>query len=180
MKYPARLIVLGILGAACSWVAAQDQKEQPGSERQGQGPSVRDSRLGSSSATVEDIDQKSRMITLRGPQGDRITFKVDEQVKNLPQVKVGDKVVVDYLESVAIQVVKPGETDNEQETVVEKAEPGQKPAAAAAERQTVTATVEKIDHTMPSITLKVPDGNLVTVKVRHPERLQLVKIGDTL
>jgi hypothetical protein len=175
MKYPVAVIALGLLAAVCSAGVAQDQKE-----RKGQGPSVRDSRLISSSATVEAIDQKSRMITLRGPGGDKITFKVDDQVKNLPQVKVGDKVVVDYLETMAIQVVKPGESEADRETVVESAEPGEKPAVAVVEKTSVTATIEKIDRTMPSITLRIPDGTLVTLKVRHPERLKLVKIGDEL
>jgi len=179
MKYPISVIVLGFLAAACIRTAAQEQKEAP-DRQQGEGPSVRDARLVSSSATVEAIDQKTRMITLRAPSGERITFKADDMIKNLSQVKVGDKVVVDYLESVAIQVVKPGESEGDRETVVETAEPGQKPAGVAAEKTTVTATIEKIDHSMPSITLKVPDGNLVTVKVRHPERLKLVKVGDTL
>ena len=176
MKYPASVVVLGLFAAACFSSAAQDQKEADGRQE----PSFKEARLISSSATVEAIDQKSRMITLRGPQGDRITFKVDDQVKNLSKVKVGDKVVVDYLETLAIQLVKPGESAEDQETVVQAAEPGEKPAAAEAERMSVTATIEKIDRTMPSITLRTPDGTFVTVKVRHPERLKLVKVGDTL
>ncbi|RPH50288.1 MAG: hypothetical protein EHM91_02190 [Planctomycetota bacterium] len=178
MKYPVGVIGLGLLAAVCSAAAAQDEKKTQ--DRKEQAPSVRDSRLISSSATVEAIDHKKRMITLRGPQGDKITFRVDDQVKNLPQVKVGDKIVVDYLETIAIQVVKPGESEAEQETVVESAEPGEKPAVAVVEKTSVTATIEKIDRTMPSITLRIPDGTLVTLKVRHPERLKLVKIGDEL
>ena len=47
-------------------------------------------------------------------------------------------------------------------------------------REGVRRAVERIDYEAPSITLKDSAGNLTTVRVRHPERLKLVKVGDTL
>ena len=141
---------------------------------------VEDSRLVSTRATVEAIDYKTRKVTLRGPEGNTTSFKVDDSVKNLDQVKVGDQVTVDYYQSLAIQVVKMGTSESGQESVVERAEPGEKPAIAGAKQTTVMATVEAIDYSAPSITLKDKSGTLTKVKVRHPERLKLVKVGDTL
>ena len=178
MKHPVSLIVLGVLMAFGATITAQEEKE---AARQGREPAFQESQLISTSATVQALDQKTRLITLQGPEGNSFTFKVDDRVKNLAQVKVGDKVVVDYLESMAIQVVKRGDSDkNEKDTVVVAAEPGEKPGGIAAEKLTLTATIEKIDRTMPSITLRGPEGKLVTFMVRHPERLKLVKIGDKL
>jgi len=193
MKYRASLAVLGLLLASCS------SKEQP-PEHKPEGdagqpktysgtrhyedtagrPGVQDAKLTSMVATVEAIDQESRMITLRGPNGGRMTFKAGDRVKNLNQVHTGDKVVIDYYESLAIQVVKPGTSGDARETVIDSAEPGQQPAGAVMEKNTMTATIQQIDRSVPSITLKDHDGNSHTVRVRHPERLNLVKVGDTL
>ena len=52
------------------------------------------------------------------------------------------------------------------------------PAGVAARQVTVTASVEAIDKETPSITLKGPEGNSVTVKVRNPQRLEKVQVGD--
>ncbi|MCX5731077.1 MAG: hypothetical protein NTY18_06950 [Deltaproteobacteria bacterium] len=41
-------------------------------------------------AKVKAIDVDKRLITLKGPKGEVDTFEVGPDVKNLPQVKVGD------------------------------------------------------------------------------------------
>src|SRR6185436_9453024 len=58
------------------------------------------------SAIVTKIDLKARKVTLRGPDGKSETIKVPDEVQNLPQVKVGDEVVVVYHESIGYQVMK--------------------------------------------------------------------------
>jgi hypothetical protein len=58
-------------------------------------------------AKVEAIDPQKRTVTLRGPQGNAVTLKVDEQVQKFDQVKAGDELVVRHTEAVAIAVQKP-------------------------------------------------------------------------
>lgn len=55
-------------------------------------------------ATVTQLDQATRLMTLRGPAGNEFTFEVDTAVRNLPQVKVGDEVVVTFTEALAVSV----------------------------------------------------------------------------
>ena len=98
-------------------------------------------------ATVTAINQKTRMVTLKGPDGKSQTIQVDEAVKNLPQVKKGDQVVVTYYESLAYNVVrqtgvKRGVTVAEQ---VGTAQPGDMPAAVGARAVTVIAKIKGID-----------------------------------
>jgi hypothetical protein len=169
-----------ILGAALLLLPRQNSPEPQQQKSEPQQPQIQESRMISTSATVEAINQETRMVTVRGPHGNTCTFKADDSIKNLGQVKVGDRVVVDYYESVAVQVIKPGTAESGQEMVVESAQPGEEPAGAAAEKTTIIATVECIDRAAPSITLKDSEGNETTVRVRHPERLKLVKVGDTL
>jgi len=131
-------------------------------------------------ATVEAIDVKKRLVTLRKPDGSSVTLEVGAEVRNLPQVKKGDQVIVTYYEALAFAVRKPGEAApgiSVAETV-ERAKPGEKPAGAGAREVTVTATIEEINKKKPSVTLRGPGGKVVTVVPRHPENLERVKVGD--
>jgi hypothetical protein len=58
-------------------------------------------------ANVEAIDYQTRMIALKGPAGNVRTFKVSDAVQRLPEVKVGDQVVVRVTEAFALEVTKP-------------------------------------------------------------------------
>jgi hypothetical protein len=55
-------------------------------------PSWKTATVAEEKATVTAIDQSTRMVTLKGPKGDSVTFKASEEVRNLAQVKVGDEV----------------------------------------------------------------------------------------
>lgn len=148
--------------------------------KEGEKPAIEESTLVTVTATVEAIDQKTRMVTLKGPQGNSVTFKAGEQVKNLSQVKVGDSVLAKYYESVAIEVKKPGEAKpgvTKQEAVT-RAKPGETPAGMAVSQVTVTTTIAAIDKKKPTVTLKGADGKTTTVKVRNPKNLENVKVGD--
>jgi hypothetical protein len=148
--------------------------------KEGEKPSIEESTLVTVTATVEAIDQKTRMVTLKGPQGNTVTFKAGEQIKNLAQVKAGDSVLAKYYESVAVEVKKPGEAKpgvTAQEAVT-RAKPGETPKGLAVSQVTVTSTITAIDKKKPSVTLKGADGKTTTVKVRYPKNLENVKVGD--
>jgi len=59
------------------------------------------------SANVEKIDYQKRLITLKGPEGNVRTIKVDPRVKRLNDVKVGDDIVLRRTEAVALEVTPP-------------------------------------------------------------------------
>jgi Cu/Ag efflux protein CusF len=139
------------------------------------------SEVVTASAVVEAIDQKSRMVTLKRADGERVRFGVSEDVTNLGQVKKGDEVTVAYYESVALQLRKPGEAPGV--TVAEEAErarPGDLPAGAVAEVTTVTSKVVNVDRRKQTVTLELPNQRNVTVKVNDPTRLERIKVGDTV
>jgi hypothetical protein len=69
-------------------------------------PGVADVETRVRTAKVETIDLQQRTVTLRGPQGNAVTLKVGEQVKQFDQVQAGDEVVVRHTEAVAITVQK--------------------------------------------------------------------------
>jgi len=127
-------------------------------------------------ATVVEIDHKTRTITLKAADGRTESFVVDAAAKNLDQVNKGDLVVVTYAEALAYEVKKGGTTSST--AVAAAAKPGEKPAAVVARETKVTVTITAIDEKAPSVTFKGPAGNTRTIKVKHPEKLKTVKVGD--
>ena len=177
----AVIFVLGIGTAAVGQdkkgEAASSEKGKPGAGK----PKVVKQNVVKVTATVEAVDLANRVVSLKGPKGNTFDLKVGEQVKNLPQVKVGDKVVARYYESIAVQVMKPGAPGGAATTqAVGAAKPGERPAGVVANQVTVTATIEDISPKKTYVTLKGPGGNTVDVKVRDPKNLENVKVGDQL
>ncbi len=167
----AVVLVLAIGTAA----VGQDKKGEPAS---GKTKVVRE-KVVKVTATVEAVDLANRVVSLKGPKGNVFDLKVGEQVKNLPQVKVGDQVVARYYESIAVRLMKPGEPGGAAATqAVGAAKPGERPAGVVANQVTVTATIEDISPKKTYVTLKGPGGKSVDVKVRDPKNLEKVKVGD--
>jgi len=131
-------------------------------------------------ATVAAIDPKTRMVTLKTPDDKESTFYVDERVRNLPQVKVGDEVRIAYVVALAWKLNKSKKAvpSPEVETAVTRTEPGAKPAGGVARRISFTASVESIDLANGTVTLKGPGGNSRAFKARNPDNLKKVKVGD--
>lgn len=133
-------------------------------------------------ATVEAIDAKNRTVTLKGPGGQVVDIEAGKEAKNFDQIKVGDKVQVDYYESVALFLGKPGEKPSEDTTTaVHGAEKGQTPGAVAVSTTEVTATIQAIDKAKRTVTLKNPNGVSETVAVpAEMKNFDSLKVGDSV
>jgi hypothetical protein len=133
-------------------------------------------------ATVEKVDYATRMVTLKGPKGNTLTFKASDAVKNLDQVKVGDKVNAQYLESVAVFVRKSSEPPMAGEVdAVGVAPKGAKPGVVMVQTDQVTAKVKAVDVKKRTLTLTGPEGQTKTFKVDPSvKRLNEIKKGDEI
>jgi hypothetical protein len=133
-------------------------------------------------AKVEAVDVAKRLVTIKGPLGRVVTLKVDERVKNLPQVKVGDELVLKYFEAVSIALTTGGagrsETTTTSAPVTAKA--GEKPGVAMASQTKIVAKVESVDAKRQVALLQGPNGNYVEVKVKDPNVFKSVKAGDNV
>jgi hypothetical protein len=135
-------------------------------------------------ARVAAVDQQTRVVTLVDAEGNRTTFRADEAVKNLPQVKVGDELVGELVESLAVEV-RPATAEEQAAPesitgLAEVAEPGQKPAGLFARQLKALYTIESIDKAAGGGTLRDSQGGSHFVKVRDPAVLDRVKVGDTV
>src|SRR5689334_15434701 len=143
-----------------------------------------DSMLATIDASVESIDYKTREITLKGPLGNSVTFTVSPRVKRFNEIKVGDTVQADYYVSVAAELRKP--TPEEAQHPLEviaaggKAPLSSEPGAAALRTFKVVTTVEGMDRSQRTVTVKGPRGRTLTAKVERPEVLSELHLGDTI
>lgn len=58
-------------------------------------------------ATVDAIDKENMKVKLKGADGNVVTVKVDPNMGNLENIKVGDTVHARYTEAVAVSVTEP-------------------------------------------------------------------------
>jgi len=145
---------------------------------------VEDSLLVTLTASVQAVSLATREVTLKGPLGNEATFTVDQRVQRFDEIKVGDMVRADYYLALAAEVRAP--TPDEELGPAEllegaaKAPPGSSPAVGGLRRFKVVATVEGLDRPTQTITVKGPLGRLVTARVRDPERLTQLRIGEPI
>lgn len=132
------------------------------------------------SARVKDIDYKTRKITLEN-KGDTTSFVVGDEVKRLNEIKKGDTVNVTYYEALAYSIEKGGKAQQAMEAnETWKSEPGEQPAAINAREINAKVIISKIDKKANTVTFKNADGDTQTLKVKHPERLNEVNVGDVV
>ncbi len=131
-------------------------------------------------ATVVQIDHQTRAVTLKAADGEEISFIAGDEVRNLAQVQVGDVVTATYIEAIAWEVHSGGQADLTGAVAGGRAAPGEMPAGLVASQVVLTVEIIAIDRETPTVTFRGPQGETKTILVRHPERLEGVKVGDTV
>jgi Cu/Ag efflux protein CusF len=130
------------------------------------------------SGTVEAIDHKARVLTLADAKGQLTTLDVPTSVARFEAIKVGDKVNVTYYDNVTVRLKQPGEAPvNTLEGALTKTD-GAKPGGTLGGQRTMTAKVEAIDPSVPSITFTGPNGWKYSRRVQDKAALKQVKVGD--
>ncbi len=132
-------------------------------------------------AKVVSINQKSRKVKIKTGDGQWQILTAGKEVTNLDQIKKGDSVTVVYTEAVAYQVRKHGnQTGVAVSDTAIAAGPGAKPAGDVQKQTTITATITAIDSSVPSVTFRGPYKETETIKVKDPQHLIGVKVGDVV
>lgn len=131
-------------------------------------------------AVVESIDTAKRIVTLKNPQGRSFSLKADKAVKNFQHLKRGDRVRVDFVESIAVSVRRSDASPNAVETrLVSVAPKGAKPAILLAETVQMAAVVEAVDLKAHALAIQERKGSRKTVAVdRSFKKLNQFRKGD--
>ena len=133
-------------------------------------------------ATVVSVDARRRRVTLRGSDGKMETLRVGPDVRNLPQVRRGDRVVATYTQAVAIRLARKGTASPEtsDDVVFNRAPAGELPGGSSAQVVTIVARIIGIDRDDKEVTLRGADGRTTTIEVDDPARLEHVRVGDLI
>jgi hypothetical protein len=132
------------------------------------------------SGVVTKIDSKNRVVTLKSKEGE-LDIVAGPEVKNFAQIKVGDRLDVQYALAVAIELVKTKNNDvrgREVTSDTKTAPAGNKPGMVKTNIVKTTASVVAIDQKKQIVSLKGPKGNVVNVKVENPALLKGITTKD--
>lgn len=143
-------------------------------------PSFAASQTMKVSAVVEAIDHETREVTVRKPDDEVVTFTASDEARNLDQVSVGDVLIVEYTESVTIEVLANDGmgADAAKASVMARTKEGEMPGIAAMDSTIVVSTVEEINLETKTFKLKGPDGVVTEYLARNPDNLKRAMVGD--
>lgn len=129
-------------------------------------------------AIVESVNKETREIKVVDANGKIHTFVAGEMVANFDQIEPRDRIVTEYLESVAVFVVPEGTPEMGDMGLVEVAPLGEKPGMAMADTYMVAAKIDAIDADSRIVTLRSEDGFQSAIRVADNVELANVKVGD--
>lgn len=130
-------------------------------------------------AEVIAVDMKARKITLKGEEGTIQEVVVGKEMRNLPQVKVGDRVVAEYDQILAMRLKKgAGLRVTEEREGGARAAQGEKPGAVMVKETHFVADVIAVDTKKGVVTIKGAKGRIVDLKVKDKAVLKEIKVGD--
>jgi Cu/Ag efflux protein CusF len=128
---------------------------------------------------VVSIDLPTRKVGLKDDSGQVTEVVVGKEVRNLAQVKVGDRVVAQYARALSIKLKKgPGIRVTEEKDDAARAAQGEKPAAALGREIHFIADVIKVDTKAKMIAIKGAKGNVFDLNIKDKDLLSQIKVGD--
>jgi hypothetical protein len=148
------------------------------------GPSREETAVRAFRARVAAIDPATRVVSLENEAGDRLVFRADDGVRNLEQVRVGDELRGELVETLLIEA-RPA-TEEEKRAPVSlteagvRAKPGEKPAGLFVRQLESVFTVASLDEAAGGGELRDAAGRLHFVKARDPRVLERLAVGDTV
>ena len=129
-------------------------------------------------AIVESVNKETREIKVVDANGKIHKFVAGDMVANFDQIEPRDRIVTEYLESVAVFVVPEGSPSMGDMGMVEVAPLGEKPGMAMADTYMVAAKIDAIDTDTRVVTLRGEDGFQTALRVADDVNLGEVKVGD--
>ncbi len=168
LRVMGSMLLVATIALPC-WAQEQAGQQEGQQGSQSGRPELKASEVVTATATVQDVDQAKRTVTLKGEDGKTVTAKVGKNVQNFDQIKKGDQVKAAYYESAAISIRKPGDPPaaTGEKDVVLAPEAGEKPGKAEIRTVQTAATIEKVDTKKREVTLKGPEGQSKTIKVKE-------------
>jgi hypothetical protein len=134
-------------------------------------------------ATVQSVDLKTRVVTLKDASGNLAQMGVAKDVKDLEKVKKGDVFVVEHAEAMAVGLAlapkgMPANVSGTR-TVTVAGKGAAKPFEIITDTINVAVKITAIDAKSRKVTFTLPSGEKQTVKVAPAVLgLEKFKVGD--
>ncbi len=131
-------------------------------------------------ATVKGINHSDRSVVLKKEDGEETTVYVPDAVKGFDTLKMGDKVDVDYYQSLAISMAPTGAKPSMSEHKGAAVDVG---GGIKGREIKLSAEVVSVDPGANTVTFKGPKGNMRTVYVADPanqQKLSSLKPGQVV
>jgi protein-disulfide isomerase len=146
MRLISRAMLATALAAGALPLAAQAQPRPAAVSRSAEAVSI-----------IEAVSQSERSVILRNEAGELKTLFLGKGVRNLPQVKAGDRVVTRVTQAVAVELDEPGATPAAGEAIG-VAPPGSLPGATLVRGARGVVTVESFDRRSNTIVVADDKG----------------------
>ncbi len=129
-------------------------------------PSVTSTESVTGTSKIEAIDYDNRSVALQGPDGKSEIFEVPPEVRNFDQIKQGDVVKVQYMQTIDVNVRKVGQPLSTAVAGGMATAPlGDKPGVVAFRTVQTLANVQAIDYQTRTVTLVGMGDKPVTLTV---------------
>jgi hypothetical protein len=132
-------------------------------------------------AVVTKVDSKTRTVTLKDKDGTFTNFVAGPEIKNFPQIKVGDRLTVTHELAVAIELVKvnnQGVRSEVQTSTQTSAALGSKPASVISNTTIIIANVVSVDRRKMTVSVKGSRGKTDTYRVKSAALLKDIAVND--
>ena len=169
-------VAAGLLGGAL--LATSLQADQKAGQRMGQ----KTMRTRHETVVVTGIDRSTRNVMLQNADGEKRTVNVPDDIRAFDTLKVGDRVDIDYSESLAVSVLPPGSKPASSERTSGKSM-GEGGGATHQREMTVAAEIVSVDLASNKVTFRGPNGQIRTVTAEDPmvqKRLPNLKPGQVV
>ncbi|MCS4280106.1 hypothetical protein [Stenotrophomonas rhizophila] len=157
----------------------------PPATRSAPGPVTAASSQVTLEGQITALDARSRAVTITGADGAILEFVAGPDVRNFRQLKVGDKVILDYTAAVALDLQPAGSETVGLTTAQAGTVPirGTAPGGAQSNTVSIVTEVAAVDPVANTIALRGPRGNTQIIAVERDDlraKLPNVKRGDLL
>ena len=131
---------------------------------------------------VTGIDRTNRLVLLQNAEGEKRTVEAPPEMKSFDTLKAGDRVDVDYYESIAVSFLPPGSKPamSRRSSGIRMGEGG---GASAGRETTIAAEIVSVDVPNNRVTFKGPKGQMRTVTAYDPvvqKKLPSLKPGQVV
>ena len=134
-------------------------------------------------ATVTAVNADTRAVTLRNAEGETTTVVAGPEVRNFPQIKVGDTLHVRMMQALLMEVRPKAAlvTRTEVEQGAALAPLGSQPGMATGRRISTTVTIQALDMKKDFVKFTLPNGEVRSTTAKTTagkELLHTLKVGD--